>query len=189
MRREHWCRVVMNRAVEAYVNKLDHPRLAALEISGRAWAHLPFKLHFPTGYPNYDVCKSALVYEDKGQKPFDIIFIEQVLEHVQSPAAAVRNIYNSLAEGGHLVLSTPFLLKIHDAPGDYWRWTEAGLRLLLQEAGFAAQDIETGSWGNRDCLMANLDDWAWYDPEQHSLRNEPELPLVVWAFARKFKRA
>lgn len=188
MKREHWCRVVMNRALEAYVGALDHPRLAALEISGRAWSHLPFKLHFATGYPNYDVCKSALVYEDGGPKPFDVIFIEQVLEHVQSPPSAVKNLYDSLSDGGHLIVTTPFLLKVHDAPGDYWRWTEDGLRLLLQGAGFHAEDISTGSWGNRECVLANASDWAWYEPGKHSLENEPELPVVVWAFARKIRR-
>lgn len=178
----------MNRALEAYVGRLDIPRLAGLEISGRAWAHLPFKFYDALSYPKFDVCRSVFVYDDGGPRPFDVIFIEQVLEHVVAPAAAIRNLHASLAEGGHLVLSTPFMLKVHDAPGDYWRWTPNGLRALLRENGFADEHIEIGSWGNRDCLMANVDDWAWYDPERHSLENEPDIPLVVWAFARKFTR-
>ncbi|NYZ17930.1 class I SAM-dependent methyltransferase [Azospirillum sp. RWY-5-1] len=180
----------MNRALNAYVAGLDAHNLTALEVSGRAWSHIPFKFHAAVGFPNYDVCRSGLAYKDADNNriPIDIIFIEQVLEHVKMPAAAIRNLHSSLAEGGHLIVSTPFLLKVHDAPGDYWRWTPSGLRMLLQENGFADEDITIGAWGNRDCLMANVDDWAWYDPERHSLENEPDIPLVVWAFARKFTR-
>ena len=37
--------------------------------------------------------------------------------------------------GGALVLSTPFLFEIHEAPRDYFRFTEHGLRFLLRGFG------------------------------------------------------
>ncbi len=36
--------------------------------------------------------------------------------------------------------------------------------------------------GNRACVVGNLSRWSAYKP-WHSLRNEPDLPLQVWAFA------
>jgi hypothetical protein len=38
------------------------------------------------------------------------------------------------------------------------------------------------AWGNRDAVLGNFDRWAGYR-RWHSLRNEPDLPLQVWAFA------
>jgi hypothetical protein len=39
------------------------------------------------------------------------------------------------------------------------------------------------SWGNRACLKANLLAWRKLGPFS-SLENEPNFPIVVWAFAR-----
>jgi hypothetical protein len=33
---------------------------------------------------------------------------------------------------GRIVVSVPFLFPIHDAPGDYWRFTKYGLRYLFR---------------------------------------------------------
>ena len=38
------------------------------------------------------------------------------------------------------------------------------------------------SWGNRQCVVGNFDRWPAYR-RWHSLRNEPDFPVQVWAFA------
>lgn len=62
---------------------------------------------------------------------FDAVFCMDVLEHVRSPVTALAEIARVLKPGGILIGSTPFLLGIHDAPGDYWRFTRHGLENLL----------------------------------------------------------
>ncbi len=60
------------------------------------------------------------------------------------------------------------------------------MRQLLETVGFGA--VGTGSWGNRECLFADMTpDLAWtaYNPKKHSLHNEPQFAIVVWAFAKK----
>src|SRR6185503_12426398 len=114
------------------------------------------------------------------------IILEQVLEHVRHPRDAVRNALSMLRPGGAALISTPFMLKIHRYPGDYYRWTEDGMRVLLEDAGFI--DVVTGSWGNRKCLRADLKSglkWTYYNPLIHTLENEPEWPIVIWALAKK----
>ncbi len=84
------------------------------------------------------------------------------------------------------MISTPFLLKVHGFPLDLYRWTEQGMRQLLETAGFSA--VVTGSWGNLECLFADMTpdlEWTAYNPRRHSLHNQPEFPIVVWAFAKK----
>jgi len=72
---------------------------------------------------------------------------------------------------------------VHNVPIDCNRWTELGLSYLLQEGGFAQDDIQTASWGNRACVRANFR--RWRKRGFGSLRNEPDFPVMVWAFARK----
>ena len=71
---------------------------------------------------------------------FDVVFLMEVLEHVAAPDAALSEIHRVLAPGGRLVLSTPFLLEVHEAPHDYYRFTEYGLRHLLR--GFEAIRVD-----------------------------------------------
>jgi len=71
---------------------------------------------------------------------FDAVFLMEVLEHVIAPEQAMAEIRRVLVPGGRLVLSTPFLFEIHEAPHDYYRFTEHGLRHLLR--GFGSCRIE-----------------------------------------------
>jgi SAM-dependent methyltransferase len=175
-----WCRVVMNQRTAEYVNTLNVREMDALEVSGEHWAKFPFRSYRQASLPEFDICARPLENEK-----WDIIFVEQVLEHVLFPRAATKNLWQMLRPNGILVVTTPFLIRLHDFPVDCSRWTELGMRHLLMEAGFNSDNIETGAWGNRICLIANLKTWPWYLPPIHSLKNEPLYPLVVWAFARK----
>lgn len=64
---------------------------------------------------------------------FEVVFCIDVLEHVKTPATAVSEIHRVLRPGGILVGSTPFLLGIHDAPADFWRFTRHGLAMLFAD--------------------------------------------------------
>ena len=180
VRESLWLRVAMDRATDRFVRSLDCPSLSALEISGQQWGQHGFGSYRHIEYPEYDVCAGPLERE-----AFDIIFLEQVLEHVLWPYRAVRNVYEMLKPGGVFVVTTPFLLRVHNHPVDCSRWTEMGMRCLLAEGGFRLEEVTTGSWGNRACARANFGRWRKWIPWWHSLRNEPDYPLVVWAFARK----
>ena len=85
-----------------------------------------------------------------------------------------------------MVVSTPFLIRVHELPlygmKDYWRFTPRGLRVLLERAGLEVETV--GSWGNRDCVTGNFDRWPAF-AGGNPLRDEPDLPVQVWAFARR----
>ena len=116
---------------------------------------------------------------------FDVVICEQVLEHVADPCAAAWNLRELCVPGGHVIVSTPFLVKIHELPAlaldDYWRFTPRGLRTLLERAGLHVDEV--GTWGNGLCVTGNLSRWSGYR-RWHPLGNEPDVPLHVWAFAR-----
>jgi SAM-dependent methyltransferase len=179
-----WCRVVMNREIERFIHSLDCSQIDALEISGSgSEGRYPFRSYQTAHFPNYDICKGPLAPEK-----FNLVIAEQVFEHVLRPDLAAASVFQMLRPGGFFVISTPFLLKVHEAPLDLYRWTESGMRQLLETAGFTV--VSTDSWGNRECLTADMTPglgWTFYDSRAHSLRNEPQFPVVVWAFAEKRK--
>jgi SAM-dependent methyltransferase len=177
---DQWQRVVMNGAIAAHIDSLDPSRLSAAEISGESHAARPWKEFTSLNYPEFDLCAPV---GDRGR--FDVVICEQVLEHVPDPWGAAANLRELTEPGGHVIVSTPFLIKEHEFPlfdlRDYWRFTPRGLRTLLESAGLTVGTVDT--WGNRRCVTGNLRRWSSYRP-WHSLRNDPELAVQVWAFAR-----
>ena len=178
---EQWQRVPLIAAVDRHIDSLDPPARSAAEISGDAQAGRPWKRFVSLNYPEFDLCAPL-----EGRGTFDVVICEQVIEHVVDPWAAAENLRGLCTPGGHVIVSTPFLIRVHELPAygmhDYWRFTPRGLRILLARAGLEVAAV--GSWGNRSCVTGNFDHWPAYR-RWHSLRNEPDLPVQVWAFARR----
>jgi SAM-dependent methyltransferase len=174
----HWCRKVMDEETKKLILALPHQQLDAIEISGRSWKKFRFKSYKNLYYPEFDVCNVPLLYENS----CDIVLVEQVFEHVRNPWAAANNINKMLRPGGRVLITTPFYLKVHGAPMDYWRWTTSGLRALLEDSGFTIENVD--SWGNKECIVSNFDQWTEYQ-EGMNLTNNLDLPIMVWALAKK----
>jgi SAM-dependent methyltransferase len=175
-----WVRTVMYREAFKVIATLRPETLDALEISGgNQWSRqFGFKSYESTVYPGFDICAETL------PRQFDLIIADQVFEHLQWPYRAGRNIWRMLKPGGTFFIATPFLVRVHRSPIDGSRWTADGLRFLLQECGFADEDIRTDSWGNRSCVRGNFNRWRRRGLFG-SLKNEPDFPVMVWAFAKK----
>jgi SAM-dependent methyltransferase len=176
----HWVRVIMYRRCFEFICALGPGNLDVLEISaGRQWSSVfNFRSYSETQYPDFDICSQTL------DRKFDLIIADQVFEHLPWPNRAGRNVFQMLQPGGTFIIATPFLVRVHNVPIDCNRWTEQGLAYLLQDSGFPEENIRTDSWGNRACLKANLAKWRWYGWHR-PLWNEPNYPVMVWAFARK----
>jgi SAM-dependent methyltransferase len=176
----YWVRRVMDRETRKLVHSVQPHQRSALELSGDYWGRIEqFKTYRSVHYPEFDICASAL------SEQFDLIFAEQVFEHLLWPYRAGKHVYEMLRPGGYFLMTTPFLIRIHEVPVDCSRWTETGIRYFLAECGFDLERIKTGSWGNIACVRANFWRWARYRRWWHSLDNEPNFPVSVWAFAQK----
>lgn len=173
----HWGRIVMDREIDSFLTRLPRAELDALEISG--WSHRErgFRSYRALEYPDFDICTTEPL-----EPQADVVLCEQVLEHVKDPHRAVRNIHALLRPGGYAIISVPFMVKIHNEPGDYWRFTAAGLRVLVESAGLRV--VAEGDWGSRASVVANL--WFWF-PHLPGLplgRND-KVPLVVWSISQR----
>lgn len=80
---------------------------------------------------NPDFIGDICIYDFKDEK-FDVVVLAEVLEHLYAPHLGIDNIYKILNNNGRLILTTPFILPIHDAPYDYYRFTKYGLQYLLR---------------------------------------------------------
>src|SRR3989344_1821631 len=78
----------------------------------------------------------------------DAILCKSVLEHVTHPEKAVGEMHRILKPGGQLLLYTHFVYPYHPRLGiygDYFRYTEAGLRHLFRN--FSSVEIKKqGGW-------------------------------------------
>jgi SAM-dependent methyltransferase len=79
---------------------------------------------------------------------FEVVVCSEVLEHLHTPEKAIAEMRRVLKKDGTLILTTRFMFPIHEAPFDYFRYTEYGLRHLfrdwdVQELKAESKNIET----------------------------------------------
>jgi len=108
----------------------------------------------------------------------DLVLCTEVIEHVPDPQLVVSEAARVLAPGGVLVLSAPQTWGLHEAPYDFFRYTEYGLRLLCERASLVVQAIWPlgGVWEMvTQRLVANL----FYRLGGRSLARKGLLALAV----------
>ena len=89
--------------------------------------------------PDY-ICDLAEIPVDDAR--FDHIILTQVLEHVPEPGKVLAELHRVLKPGGTLWLTAPLFYAEHERPYDFFRYTQFGLRHLLERAGFEVLEID-----------------------------------------------
>jgi SAM-dependent methyltransferase len=87
------------------------------------------------------VCDLSAIPVEDGR--FDYIIFNQVLEHVPEPKRVLTELCRILKPGGKMIYSGPLFYEEHEQPYDFYRYTQFGLRYLLNTAGF---EIERLDW-------------------------------------------
>jgi SAM-dependent methyltransferase len=72
----------------------------------------------------------------------DTILCSEVLEHLEEPQRAVNEMYRILKIGGKVMLTVPFFWPVHEAPRDFYRYTNFGLRHLFETGSFEIVEIK-----------------------------------------------
>ena len=73
---------------------------------------------------------------------FDHVLLTQVLEHIPEPRLVLAELHRVLKPGGTLWLTAPLFYAEHEKPYDFYRYTQFGLRHLLEAAGFTVRQVE-----------------------------------------------
>jgi hypothetical protein len=118
---------------------------------------------------------------------YDCAILTQTLQFLATPDTALVNLWGSLRLGGTMLITVPCAARIdHEAPDrDYWRWTPAGLRCLIERHCTAASvEIEWG--GNLTAALAALLGLASEDLSDEDLtHDDPVFPLIACAAVTK----
>ena len=88
---------------------------------------------------------TALMVDDSS---YDTVLATQVIEHVADHRAMLCEAFRALKDNGVLILSGPMYWPLHEEPYDYFRFTEYGLRYLVESIGFVVVEIKQngGKW-------------------------------------------
>lgn len=132
--------------------------------------------------PDVDVQELSMYPADT----YDIVVLDEILEHVERPWRAVEEVRRLLKPGGCLIVSTPFLIAEHRMPKDYWRFTKDGVRVILEQYS----RVDVFSWGNPasvayllDSMMVSTQDAI--DAGVFDLTDVEKYAISVWAYAWK----
>lgn len=98
----------------------------------------------------------------------DLVLCTEVLEHVREPRKVIDELYRILKKGGTLICTTPMVWPVHEAPNDYYRFTNFGLEYLLRQSGF--RDIAV--------LPSNGYFYTMLQLSVIPLKGKPWMPLV-----------
>ena len=118
------------------------------------------------------------------REKWDVIFCIEVMEHIKNPAIAFHNMRNVLKPNGKLFLSV-VLIYPHHGKNDYLRFTDYGLRAMLEEADFTdIKIIPRIATAGKKALMEFFEKEGMHSSE---LRKEYQLevPIGYMVEARK----
>jgi len=108
--------------------------------SGYFTGHRYVSIDTQRGDPGWDYSRLDIIGDLTSlpcrQGIFDAVICTQVLEHVKEPARVLKELCYVLKQGGVIYLSAPQGWGVHQAPHDYFRFTNFALRYLLEKVGF-----------------------------------------------------
>ena len=108
---------------------------------------------------NIDILATAYDIPDDDNM-YDTALCTEVLEHLESPEHAVRECFRVLKRGGYAIYTSPFIWHIHEAPRDFYRYSNYGLRHIFESAGFEIVAIDplngfVGTFGQLSVYFLN----------------------------------
>jgi SAM-dependent methyltransferase len=113
---------------------------------------MPYRSLFSAKVKNYmgadlsDNPQIEIKLDPNGRLQYDdskanVVLSTQVLEHVDDPNLYLKEAHRVLKHDGLLLLTTHGYWMYHPDPYDYWRWTSAGLKKVVEMNGFEVVDF------------------------------------------------
>lgn len=87
-----------------------------------------------------------------------------VLEHARRPWEVAQYIERSMDVGSTMFLSVPFVWRVHNFPGDLWRFTDQGVRELFPQIDWIAMQYVSNKTRDDAYLKAEEMDGHPYFP-------------------------
>lgn len=97
---------------------------------------------------------------------FDVVVLMNVLEHVYECQNLLKSIKRIVEANGSVVITVPFLLKVHQAPFDFARYTPYFIEKMAADAGLKVESLQ-GYYDTQYLLNESLGN-AW----QYSIKTQ-----------------
>jgi SAM-dependent methyltransferase len=124
-------------------------------------------------YPEVDLVTDLAADNPFKDNCFDAVVLMNVLEHVYESRNLIRSITRILAPGGAVVITVPFLLKVHQAPFDFSRYTPFFIEKMAAEAGLTVESLQ-GYYDPQYLLNESLGN-VW----QYSIKSQPKIQQIM----------
>ena len=83
-----------------------------------------------------DICDQGYISKNQiWESFFDIVYSNNVFEHLRNPFMAMKNIDKMLKVNGLVITIAPFSARYHQSPHDYFRFTHEGLEEIIKQSG------------------------------------------------------
>jgi len=83
---------------------------------------------------------------------FDSVIAIEVFEHLHNPALAANELFRVTRPAGKVLVTVPFLFRVHGDPFDYQRFTQSGLEQLFKNFSL----VRIIPFGNRVQVISDL---------------------------------
>jgi len=134
-------------------------------------------------YEAIDFWKDHFIYENQPpNEPHSLPFPDQsfdvlvttkyIMEHISEPEKVLREFYRVLKPGGEAFVTAALVRRQHQAPHDYYRFTEYALDYLFKKVGFREVKI-TATNG----AMATLASYSYFFQRELNMPNFMERLL------------
>ncbi len=116
-------------------------------------------------FGNYYECDDIFNYLDKSENKFDIIIVNEVIEHLVDPQDFINKLFLKLHNGGKILFTTPnksiFNLKTiwaTDSPPVHLHWfSEETISILSNQIGFTYELVDFTDFYKKNLFIVNLD--------------------------------
>lgn len=93
-------------------------------------------------YPEVDIVCDLSQANPFRNECLDAVLLMNVLEHVYDPHALLASLSQMLKPGGVLIVAIPFLVKMHQVPLDFARYTHYALQRFASDHGLEITHLE-----------------------------------------------
>ena len=159
-----WQRIARDHRGQSLLRMLEYERLAETPVTGRVLdvgggRHARYRDLLPPGLAIESVnidpqIEPTYVIEPGAPFPvpdatYDTALCFNTLEHIYDAAAVLAEIRRVLKPGGRLIVTVPFMFRIHGHPDDYFRATPSWWHETFRRLDFARLELQPLVWGRR----------------------------------------
>jgi len=118
------------------------------------------------------------------QNSIDGMLCSNVIEHLPEPQVCFDEMHRVMKPGGEALILVPFVIKLHQEPYDFHRYTKYALKFYAQKAGFSI--IEVREVGGISNILGTILNCAIKESVNPIYKLGLHLQYFIWRVLRKF---